>query len=562
MMRSDRKAMAIRPLVLLIALLAALGTACSSSHASGDPGSTAARPTSSVSPVVVLVHGFEPDSRGYSCAAYWEDLETAFNHWNPNVKLVTVGYSHGDHVCDMRVAGGGVNAPIEELGRKLATAVYQRFSARGIPVVLVGHSMGGLVVQSALAQAGSRGGPPYLLVPRAITISTPHGGTDALKRVGCFAIQCNEMAFKSKFLHRLEPDPQGRGGTVWTLFGSAHDHLVTPASSMGMPAAHRYLYEQPHYGHNGIITDPSPATNALRQEIATGSPVVQSGVPHSLRAIFLATGATISRAQFAGVPPVGAKPSTPANDGKILFNISPASGGSWNIYTDGRIVITGHSNLLAKGANPFHVDDVQRWLTPHGVQLLRSRILAIAQPTGLLRRNNLGISNKAYEQQHLYGRYEVRVGRRWNELTVGSPPPKVGTPAQLHAVARINTLIANMATQLPASAWKDTTLRPYIPTHYCTEWDRAGPDPARLPSPARELLAQLLPSWKTASGILTTDQARALFTEFAAAQVKLLSNQPGEIDWKIRTAAKLPGNVFNPAYTILRFQPGLPDGGC
>lgn len=174
----------------------------------------------------------------------WKDLETAFHHWNPRVKLVTVGYSHGDHNCDMKVAGGGVNAPIEDLGRDLATAVYQRFSARGIPVVLVGHSMGGPVVQSAVAQAGSTGGPPYLLVPRAITISTPHGGTDALKRVRCFAIQCNEMGFKSAFLRRLEPDPQGRGGTEWILSGSAHDPLVTPASSMGMPAAHRYLYKQ------------------------------------------------------------------------------------------------------------------------------------------------------------------------------------------------------------------------------------------------------------------------------------------------------------------------------
>ena len=200
-----------------------------------------------------------------------------------------VGYSHGDHNCDMTVASGGVNAPIQHLEGKLAAAVYQRFSARGIPVVLVGHSMGGLVVQSALAQAGSTGGPPYLLVPRAVTISTPHGGTDALKRVGCFAVQCNEMGFKSTFLRRLEPDPQGRGGTVWTLFGSAHDKLVTPASSMGMPAAHRYLYEQPHYGHNGTITDPSLANDAQWQEITTGSPVVQRGVPHSLRAIFLVT---------------------------------------------------------------------------------------------------------------------------------------------------------------------------------------------------------------------------------------------------------------------------------
>jgi pimeloyl-ACP methyl ester carboxylesterase len=236
--------------------------------------------------------GFSPAPEGYRCAGYWKDLETAFRQWDPSVTLVTVGYSHGDHQCDMRVAASGVNAPIEDLGRKLATAVYQRFSARGIPVVLVGHSMGGLVVQSALAQAGSTGGPPYLLVPRAVTISTPHGGTDALKRVRCFAVQCNEMAFKSKFLRRLKPDPQGRGGTEWILFGSAHDPLVTPASSMGMPAAHRFLYERPAYGHQGIILDESNAHNAQWREITAGSTVVQPGVPHSLRAIFLATGAS------------------------------------------------------------------------------------------------------------------------------------------------------------------------------------------------------------------------------------------------------------------------------
>src|SRR5262249_45772340 len=133
-------------------------------------------------------------------------------------------------------------------------------------------------------------GPLLVLVPRAITISSPHGGTDALIR--CGYVECNEMGFKSAFLRRLEPDPQGRGGTVWTLFGSAFDPLVTPASSMGMPAAHRYLYEQPAYGHNGTITDTSNATDARWQEITSGSAVVQSGVPHSLRAIFLATRAS------------------------------------------------------------------------------------------------------------------------------------------------------------------------------------------------------------------------------------------------------------------------------
>ena len=122
---------AIRRCVLTIAILAALTTACSSSHAAGSPASTSAPTQASVSPVIVLVHGFSPSAEGYSCADYWEDLEAAFRQWDPGVKLVTVGFVRGDHDCDMTVGSGGPYTPIEDIGRELATDVYQRFSARG-----------------------------------------------------------------------------------------------------------------------------------------------------------------------------------------------------------------------------------------------------------------------------------------------------------------------------------------------------------------------------------------------------------------------------------------------
>ena len=276
----------MRRLVFPIAILAALTTACSSSHAAGSPASTAASTTATASPVIVLVHGFDPTGDGYSCAHYWGAAEVAFRRWDPSVRIVTVGSVRGDHDCDMTVGSGGPSTPIGVIGRELANDVYRRFSARGIPVALVGHSMGGLVVRSALAQAGSEGGPPFLLVPYAVTISSPHGGTNALLR--CGLIECHQMGFGSAFLRRLEPDPQGRGGTVWTLFGSASDELVTPASAMGMRAAHRFLYERPGYSHDSIIEDGSDATDARWREITAGAPSIRSGVPHSLRAIFLA----------------------------------------------------------------------------------------------------------------------------------------------------------------------------------------------------------------------------------------------------------------------------------
>jgi hypothetical protein len=162
--------------------------------------------------------------------------------------------------------------------------------------------MGGLIVRSALAQAGSKGGPPFLLVPRAVTISSPHGGTDALQ--SCRHVECREMAFGSAFLHRLEPDPQGRGGTVWTLFGSDADRLVTAASAMAMQAAYRFMYERPAYGHQPIVYDGSDATDARWREITAGSPVVQTGVPHSLRAIFLAASSGYSGAGSGDSHPI------------------------------------------------------------------------------------------------------------------------------------------------------------------------------------------------------------------------------------------------------------------
>src|SRR5262245_23039394 len=258
----------LRASVIAGLLLALVVAACSGSGAGSTiaPLSGGGPPTAeTASPVIVLVHGCSPDREGYSCTDYWGDAQEAFRGWDPNVQVVTVGFVKGDHDCDMKVDSGGPNTPIEDIGRELANDVYQRFSARGIPVALVGHSMGGLIVRSALAQAGSKGGPPFLLMPNAVTISSPHGGTDALQR--CGLIECAEMGFGSAFLRRLEPDPQGRGGTVWTLFGSDGDKLVTAASATGMQAAHRFVYERPAYNHQPIVYDGSDATDAGWREI-------------------------------------------------------------------------------------------------------------------------------------------------------------------------------------------------------------------------------------------------------------------------------------------------------
>ncbi|HEX4864768.1 MAG TPA: hypothetical protein VFV02_11880 [Acidimicrobiales bacterium] len=264
---------------------------------------------------------------------------------------------------------------------------------------------------------------------------------------------------------------------------------------------------------------------------------------------------------FAGLPPVGAEPSRPTANGKIFLNISPASGGNWNIYANGLDVWqkwtrAGDPTVIPNGADPLHTTNVQQRLTPQGVQLLRSKILAIGQPVGLFK-HNLELVRKAYAKPQSVDWYQVRVGDRLVYLQVlppgYSPTGKAATPAQIRAIASINTLVANAATRLPASVWADRTIRPSIPSHYCLNWDRADPDPAKLPSPARELLAEALATQKPGTqGIITTDQTRALLNAFVKVGVKFQGNHAARIDVNLPTAT-LP-------YTVVGFLPGHPNG--
>jgi len=257
-------------------------------------------------------------------------------------------------------------------------------------------------------------------------------------------------------------------------------------------------------------------------------------------------------AHFAGLPPVGTEPSKPLDDGRVIVQISPAVGANLMIFADGRVF--GPGDLIPTGANPLHMANSQRWLTRQGVQLLRSRILAIAQPTGLFTRN-LALGRKAYDKHELVDWYQVRTGGHLIYAQVLGPSnfnnhPRMATAAQMRALDRINTLV----TRLPASAWKDGTFRPYIPSHYCVFWDpeRVAPDPETLPSPARELLAQDLES---SLSTLTTDQARALLVALVQAGFEPVHNSAGEVDWNLPTA------VIDPRYTSVSFTPGIPSPG-
>ena len=231
----------------------------------------------------------------------------------------------------------------------------------------------------------------------------------------------------------------------------------------------------------------------------------------------------------------------PAN-GEVLVELP---GGS--LYADGHIVTDRYG---------------VRRLTPWGARLLWSKIRAIGLAAGLFRHY---VEAAVASQHHISRWYHVCSGRRMVTAHVGTSkgayPQNPLRPAQGRALARIDTLFATATRRLPARAWADRTIRPYVPSHYDLAFDRAAPDPAKLPSPAREELAKYQPLLHHASQGITTEQARALMAAFRKSGLKPVSNPGWEgLSFSLpiaNGAADLAGDR-----TVLRvFQDGPPFGG-
>jgi hypothetical protein len=243
-----------------------------------------------------------------------------------------------------------------------------------------------------------------------------------------------------------------------------------------------------------------------------------------------------SLSRFAGfLPPVGARATLPAH-GKTLFELP---GGI--LYADGHIITD-------RG--------VQR-LTPWGARLLWSKIRAVGLAAGLFRRH----TEAAVARQHPVSRwYQVCSGRLLISAHVGTSarahPRHPLPPAQGRALAQIDTLFATATSWLPARAWADRTIRPYVPSHYGLAYDHPAPDPAKLPSPAREELAQYEPLPPDRG--LTTAQTRALIAAFVKSGVKTVPDPgwgPRELSFRLPTAH--PGG-FDGNYAVLRMNQSVP----
>jgi hypothetical protein len=158
----------------------------------------------------------------------------------------------GDHQnytgCDA-LPGSGIhtrNTAIAHLAFHLAWSIYNHYTSKGIPVDIVAHSMGGLIVRMAVHQSGSGdpAWPPRLLVDSVVSYGTPFNGAKdaclAWASVVAYG-QLREMCAWSRLLNYLRAEAQDLPGH-WVLIGSGSDGYVEGESAVDMDGAHYYAY--------------------------------------------------------------------------------------------------------------------------------------------------------------------------------------------------------------------------------------------------------------------------------------------------------------------------------
>lgn len=268
---------------------------------------------------------------------------------------------------------------------------------------------------------------------------------------------------------------------------------------------------------------------------------------------------------FIGLPPQGATQSTPES-GELVVNFygrSSTLGGPLSrvwVYADGRMIWNREGDV-PQGANERTSGFLEQRLTPDGVELLRSEVLS----TGLFG-HDLTLLSQRFGELTVWGWVQVRVGDRlirvnWEDPS--SDPEKddgtIATPEQVSALVRVDALITDAASWLPASAWEVRKIRAYVPSRYAVCLAVGGPappiEPSRilplLPEPARDLLRarEFAPGARGGCTDLTTAEARALGDALKAAGLEHFKGQRIDLSvlaYRLEISGRIGAVIFEP----------------
>lgn len=152
---------------------------------------------------------------------------------------------------------------IDDYTATIDAAVQRVQEATGMAPVVVGHSMGGLVVRAWLRSLPADSAAAR--VHRVITLGTPHGGTWA----GRFSRSVNgqQMALGGEWVRQLQQEEPAARAARFTCWYSNCDNIVFPAGTAMLPGADNRLVEG--VAHMQMAFDPA-VMRACLEEIARG----------------------------------------------------------------------------------------------------------------------------------------------------------------------------------------------------------------------------------------------------------------------------------------------------
>ena len=186
---------------------------------------------------LLLIHGY-----GCSRAVWW---------WQRR-RLEAAGW------CVVTVNLEPLYTSIDNYVEPLARRIDEVLAQSGAPqLILVGHSMGGLVARAYLRRYGAA------RVKLLVTLGTPHGGSE-LARFG-IGENARQMRPGSAWLAALGAPPVD----TLTIY-SAHDNYVLPPANLELPGARRCVLDRP--GHLAMLFSPRVA-----QALCDGLAVVAAG---------------------------------------------------------------------------------------------------------------------------------------------------------------------------------------------------------------------------------------------------------------------------------------------
>ena len=149
----------------------------------------------------------------------------------------------GRDVRIVRPPGSGTG-DLSEAAAHLGEVVDDVLDATGAPSVdVVGYSAGGVVLRLYVADLGGAS-----TVRRAVTLSSPHHGTDLAALAGALGSRacpeaCRQLDPDSDLLRRLDAGDETPAGPVWVALWTVDDATVVPPESGRLEGALGYAYQ-------------------------------------------------------------------------------------------------------------------------------------------------------------------------------------------------------------------------------------------------------------------------------------------------------------------------------